>query len=118
MSYILNNITIRPPTSFHEANKTQSAQQQALNGAIGRDYFGSNKRQWSLGYKNVNPTDYIAIYNIYITYQGSAIAVPWQVSEGNYTITPTTVHVDLLDRGFSVPGSNYISDFTLILTEA
>jgi len=28
------------------------------------------------------------------------------------------VHIDLQERGFGVKGTDYISDFTLVLTEA
>lgn len=118
MSFLLASTAIRGPMSFDEGNDTQVAQQRALSGSIGRDYFGSNKRVWTLEYKNVNPTDYTTIYNIYQTYLATATAQTWEVTEANYPISQTSVHVDMQNRSFSVRGSSYISDFTLILTEA
>lgn len=117
MSYILNGSTIRRPTTFKETNSTQVAQQQGLDGTISRDYFGSNKRIWVLEYRNVNPTDYSTIKTIYDSYLTNASPKTWQVTETNYTISQTTVHIDLLERGFSIKGSDYLSDFTLTLTE-
>ena len=118
MSYILSGTTIRSPSSFKETNSTQVAQNRTLAGSITRDYFGSNKRVWSLDYTNVNPTDYTTIKTIYNTYLSTANALTWQVTETNYTVASTNVHVDLLERGFSIHGSDYLSDFTLTLSEA
>lgn len=118
MSFVLNGTTLKGPNSIQEDNSTQVAQQRTLSGAVGRDYFGSNKRVWTLEYRNANPTAYTTIQSIYTTYLSTATAMTWQSTEANYTIAATTVHVDLLTRGFSVRGASYISDFTLILTEA
>lgn len=118
MSYILDNTTIRSPHELREANSTQVAQNRTLDGAINRDYFGSNKRVWYLSYDNVNSSDYTTIKAIYDSYLANATAVDWQVTETNYTITPTTVHIDLVERSFGVKGEDYLSDFTLVLSEA
>ena len=117
MSYTLNAIDIRRPASFSESNSTQSAQNRTLDGSISRDYFGDNKRVWKLSYKHVNSADYLVIKSIYQGYLSNPEGVTWQVSETNYTIAETHVHVDLVDRGFSVKGTSYLSDFELILTE-
>lgn len=118
MPFILAGATIRNPLSIDESNDTQVAQQRTLSGAISRDYFGSNKRVWKLDFKNVNPIAWTVINNIYQSYLTTGTAQTWQVTEANYTIAQTNVHVDMKDRSFSVRGSSYISDFTLILTEA
>ena len=118
MSFLLSSTAIRNPYSISESNSTQVAQQRTLAGSIGRDYFGSNKRVWKLEFKNVNPTAWTVIDGIYRTYLSTASAVTWEVTEANYTISQTSVHVDMQNRSFSVRGSSYISDFTLILTEA
>jgi hypothetical protein len=85
---------------------------------VARDYFGSNKRVWKLTFKNVQPAEYTTIYTIYTTYLSTNIARTWQVTEANYTISQTNVHVDMPDRGFSAAGTTYLSDFELTLTEA
>lgn len=96
----------------------QYAQNKTLDGSVHRDYFGSLKRIWTLSFKNVNKTDYDVIRAIYNTYLSTATAVAWQVTETNYTIPATTVHLNLDNRGFSTKGTDYLSDFSLILTEA
>lgn len=118
MSYILSATTIRSPMAISEANSTQVAQQRTLSGAVNRDYFGSNKRVWTLQYRNTKKADYDTINTIYTAYLSSGTAVSWSSTETNYSIASTTVHIDLLQRGLSTPGTDYISDFDLVLTEA
>lgn len=118
MSYILSGSVLRSPHTFSEGNSTQFAQNRTLDGTKSRDYFGSNKRIWTLDYKNTNATDYATIKAIYDSYLANAVAKTWEVTETNYTVSSTNVHVDLVDRGFSIRGTDYLSDFSLILTEA
>lgn len=117
MAYILSATNIRRPTELEEENSTQVAQHRTLDGSYRRDYFGSKKRIWMLSYQNTNKTDYDTINTIYNTYITTGTAVSWQVTETNYTVSATTVHVDLRVRNFSIKGTDYISDFDLILTE-
>lgn len=118
MSYVLDGSTIRNPHEFSEGNSTQAAQNRTLDGSVNRDYFGSNKRVWTLNYTNTKKADYDTIKTIYDSYLSTGTAKSWQVTETNYTISATTVHVDLVERGFSIRGEDYLSDFTLTLTEA
>lgn len=118
MSFLLDATTIRKPQTMTERNSTQVAQHRTLAGSVTRDYFGSNKRVWVLQYRNTKKADYDTIKTIYQSYLSSGTAQAWQVTETNYTISATTVHIDLVERDFSVGGTDYISDFDLILTEA
>ena len=118
MAYTLSGTNIRNPLSVTESNGTQVAQQQTLSGAIGRDYFGSNKRVWELTYENTTPAAFTVINNIYQTYLSTATAVSWQISEAAYSVSATTVHIDLVQREFSVLGADYLASFSLILTES
>lgn len=118
MAYLLDAQTIRNPHSIDESNSTQYAQQRTLDGSIGRDYFGDNKRTWTLAYRNVKKTDYDTIKAIYDSYLANGTTKTWEVTETNYTVSSTSVHIDLVQRNFSISGSSYISDFDLILTEA
>lgn len=118
MAYLLDGTEIRSPHELSEKNDSQYAQNRTLDGQVNRDYFGDNKRIWRLQYRTVNATDYAAIRAIYDSYLASAIAKTWEVTETNYTVSATTVHIDLIERGFNVKGSDYLSDFDLILTEA
>lgn len=117
MSYLLAGSTIKAPQSITEDNSTQVAQNRTLDGSIHRDYMGSNKRRWVLDYENTKKADYDAIKAIYDSYLATGTAKSWQVTETNYAVSATTVHVDLVQRNFRVRGTDYISDFTLTLTE-
>lgn len=99
-------------------NNTQVAQNRTLDGSINRDYFGDNKRVWFLSYDNVNTTDQATIQAIYDAYLATSTAVDFEITETNYTVAPTTVHIDLVERSFGVKGEDYLSDFTLVLSEA
>lgn len=118
MGYVLDGTSIRRPNDLIETNDTQVAQQRTLSGAINRDYFGSNKRRWVLQYRNTNKTDYDVIKAKHTSYLSDAVAKTWEITETNYDVDQTNVHIDLQERGFSVKGTDYISDFDLILTEA
>lgn len=118
MAYLLAGSTIRAPHDFDVANSTQVAQNRTLAGSITRDYFGSNKRIWTLNYENTKTTDFTAIDNIYQSYLTTGTAQTWQITETNYAISSTNVHVDLVQRGFTIRGLDYLSSFTLTLTEA
>jgi hypothetical protein len=118
MSYLLGGVSIKRPQSMSETNNTQTAQNRTLSGAVTRDQFGSNKKVWSLDYANITKTDFDIINNLYQTYLSTGTAQTWQITETNYPISLTNVHVDLVSRGFKVGGNQYLSDFTLVLTEA
>lgn len=117
MAYLLDGSTIRRPTSIREENSTQLAQHRTLDGSIKRDYFGDNKREWILEYENTNPTDYATIKTIYDSHLSTGAAKTWEITETNYDVNSTTVHIDLKVRDFQIKGESYISSFTLILTE-
>lgn len=117
MAYLLDSSTIRAPYEIEETNSTQFAQQRTLKGTIGRDYFGINKRVWTLSYRNTKKVDYDTIYSIYASYLSIATGKSFESTESSYIIAATVVHIDLIDRKFSVRGSDYLSDFDLILTE-
>lgn len=118
MAYLLSGSTIRNPKSFDEQNSTQVAQNRTLGGSVTRDFFGSNKKVWILNYENVKTTDFSTINTIYQTYLSTGSTVTFQSTETNYTVASTSVHVDLQVRKFTVRGSDYLCNFTLILTEA
>lgn len=118
MAYTLDGTNIRSPHSMSEGNSTQFAQKRTLSGSVRRDYFGSNKKVWTLNYTNTNKTDYDVINTIYQSYLSTGSTKTWVITEANYSVSSTNVHLDLVQRGFSVKGEDYISDFDLILVEA
>lgn len=115
--YILDGSTIRRPSQISETNNTQVAQNRTLDGSYTRDYFGTNKRIWVLDFTTVKKADYDVIKAIYDSYLSTGTAKTWEVTETNYTISEVNVHVDLEERGFTIKGTDYLSDFTLTLTE-
>lgn len=118
MSYLLNGGAIKAPQDMQESNSTQYAQQRVLSGAVGRDYFGTNKKMWTLKYDTIQKADFDVINTAYQAYLTTGTPLAWQVTETSYPVAATTVHVDLPDRDFSVKGGSYLSDFTLTLIEA
>lgn len=118
MAFILNGTTIRRPKSIEVSNSTQVAENRTLSGSIRRDYFGSNKRVWKLQYDTLNTTDFSVLDTIYQSYLTTGSTKTWQITETNYTVSQTNVHVDIQVRNFNVPGSSYLSNITLILTES
>jgi len=120
MSWILGGTTIRKANAINEGNSTQMAQNRTLGGNINRDYFGNNKNIFTLTYENVNYTDWATINTIYQAFLNDKTARSFQITDTNYNGAATTArscHVDLLTRDFKIPGSSFLSDFVLILTE-
>lgn len=118
MPYILDGVNIRAPFEFTEGNNTQMAAHRTLDGGVSRDYFGSNKKNWSLSYRNTKKADHDVIRAIYESYLSTGQTKTWAVSETNYTISQTNVHIDLDERGFNIRGEDYLSDFDILLSEA
>lgn len=118
MAYLLDGTTIRNPLNIEETTVDMYAQQKTLSGAVGRDYFGSTKRVWMLDFINTKPADYTTIKTIVDAYKSTVTTKTFQSTEANYLIASTACHLDLTKRRFSASGTTYISDFTLILTEA
>lgn len=116
--YILDSTTIRSPITMNETNSTQIAEVRALDGSISRDLFGTNKRTWTLEYRNTKKSDYDTIKTIHTSYLTTGNTKTWQVTETNYAVSETSVHVDLQVREFETGGEDYISNFVLVLTEA
>jgi hypothetical protein len=117
MPYLLNGVTIKRPATMEESRSKQFAQHRMLEGSVCRDYFGSLKRSWTLKYNKVDPTDYNLILAQYNNYLDTCTTQSWEVTETNYPVSLTYVHVDFNKRGFKIPGSTYISGVELVLTE-
>lgn len=118
MSYVLSGVSIKRPQKIDASNSTQFAQNRVMNGSVARDLFGSNKRVWILEYRNVQPTDYDTIKAVHDNYLSNGVEVSWESTETNNTISETFVHVDIPERRFDVGGETYLSNFSVILTEA
>lgn len=116
--YLLDSTTIRRPHNMRVENSTQVAENRTLDGDVARDYFGKNKRIWTLTYENTKKSDYDTIKAIYDNHLSTGSTKTWEVTETNYSVSETNVHIDLQTREFRVSGSEYLSDFTLILKEA
>lgn len=118
MAYLLNGSEIKRPSEIQERDSKQYAQHKTLDATVSRDSFGSAKRIWVLTYKNCNAADYNIIKTIRDTYRSNDTVISWESTESNYTIAETWVHIDMDNRVIGVPGSDYLSDFSVTLTEA
>jgi len=121
MAFVLAGSDIRRPIKLQEKKLERYAQVQTLDGTINRDYYNSlvgTKRIWTLSYENATAAEYATIKTIYDTYKNTDTVQTWEVTETNYTVTSTNVHIDLIDREFSHAGTDYLSSFELVLTEA
>lgn len=121
MAFVLAGTEIRSPISIEERTTERYAQVQTLDGRIHRDYYNSlvgSKRVWVLAYRNTQPSEYDTIKTIYETYKNTDTVQTWEITEANYTVAQTNVHLDLIERKFGTPGSDYISEFELVLTES
>lgn len=118
MAYLLNGSSIKAPQRMSEENDTQHAEVRTMSGSRGVDMFGSNKRVWTLEYSNIQKADFDTINTLYQLYLSTGAALSWEVTETNYTVSATTVHVFLQERGFTVRSESYLSNFTLVLREA
>lgn len=118
MAYLLDSTTIRSPNNIDEETVDQFAQHKTLDGAVRRDYFGDTKRIWMFDYVNTNPTDLSTIKTIVDAYKSTGTTKTFESTETNYTIAETSVHLSLTKRVFRVKGTDYLSDFTLVMAEA
>ena len=118
MSYLLASTVIKRPKRILVKNDTQFAQQRTLKGNIGRDYFGDNKRVWLFEYPLITKADFDVIDAIYQSYLTLGTPKTFQSTETNYLVSSTLVHMDIPDRDFNVGGDQYISNFSMTLTEA
>lgn len=117
IAYILNGITIPMPHHISEENGTQYVQHRVIEGDINRDFFGNNKRVWTLQYRNSKKTNYDVIKSIYDHYLTSGQFATWEIQGDNYSVSETNVHIELPERHFSTAGRSYISDYELTLLE-
>lgn len=116
MAYLLGGVAIKRPTSMNWTRTSQYAQNKTLDGSVTRDYFGDDKNIWVLQYRNVSNSDYSAILARYDDY--IANGVRYFDSTGEAISIGTLVHVSVDTRSFNVGGTDYLGDFSLILTEA
>lgn len=116
--FILDGTQLKRPTKLSESDTDQYAQVRTLANTIGRDYFGAlGKRVWTLDYVTTTPSDYAVAKAIRDSFRSTATPKTWQVTEANYTVASVLVLIDLVQRKFSVGGTTYLSDYSLILTE-
>jgi hypothetical protein len=121
MAYVLGGVEIRNPMGVSEKKIERFSQVQTLDGRIHRDYYNSlvgTKHIWTLEYENATAAEYSAIKTIYDTYKNTDTVQTWEVTESNFTVAETNVHIDLIERKFSTPGTDYLASFQLILTES
>lgn len=92
-------------------------QQRPLVGDVNRAFFGSNKRTWVLAYENLPVSEYEVLKAIHDAYLLNGSTVSWEVTGNNYSVSETTVHVDLPLRDFKNQGIDYLSNIEVTLIE-
>lgn len=115
MSYLLGGTEIPRPQSMSVSRMSQYAQNKTLDGSVNRDYFGEDKLVFVLEYGNLLPADYTTLLGRYDEYIANGLR--FFDTTGEAVVYGTLVHVDLVPREYTVKGSSYISDTTLVLTE-
>lgn len=112
MSYTLGDITLKRPIRMFKQPIETSAKHITLDGTIKKDISG---RQWRyvLFFQYLTQAQVAQIISEY----DLKVARNFTVSDGSLSIGPTSVHIELGDREYSTPGSEYRENLTLNLEE-
>ena len=111
MSYLLNGIAIKTPTSFRRSLVEVEKSNTVLNGKKKRDFI-RQKYSYTLDIQNLTQTQYSQIISIV---QTKTIAT-FEVTETNLTIASVSVWVYIDGEDF-VKGGQYRENLTLIIEE-
>jgi len=112
MAYLLDGTTIKRPNSIKREPIEVAADHITISGKTKRD-ITARKYRYILSYKNISKTDADTLVTIY----NQKAVVTFQSTEANFPVSLRNVHVDIGDRDYLYPGSDYLSTFNLILTE-
>lgn len=110
-------VSIKRPNELVESRLPVMALQRTMAGSVATDQLNTGNRVWELTYRDVLKSDFDTINDIYQEYLGRDFTMSFQVIQSNYVVPRVQVHIDLQVRSFSVGGSSYLSNFSLILTE-
>jgi len=130
MAYLLDETIIKRPSNIRKEPIEVAADHITISGKTKRDItarkyryilsYGKTKRditarkyRYILSYKNISKTDADTLVTIY----NQKAVVTFQSTEANFPVSLRNVHVDIGDRDYLYPGSDYLSTFNLILTE-
>lgn len=112
MSYKLNGVTLPTPKELNRQLLETSKTVNTLSGGTKKD-ITNRKERYNLTYKYLTQAEVTTLLNIYNLEE----EVLFEVDETNLTISPTYVHVDISERGYSLRGVEYREDINLVLTE-
>jgi len=113
MSYQLGSITLPRPIRFEKIPVEISVKHTTLDGSLKKDIFG-RKYKYILYFQHLTQSEVTDILNEYNLQEIRTFSV----SDGNLTISPTDVHIEISRREHNVPGSDYREDLILVLEEA
>lgn len=112
MAFLLNSQTLARPQSVTDEPVEVAITHTTISGTAKRD-ISARKKRYILRYENISKSDadtILAIYNL-------KAVVKFEMTETNLTVSERDVLVDLSIRDYGVPGTSYLSNFNLILTE-
>ncbi len=111
MSYILGATTLPNPKEFFREPIEVSVENVSLEGRTTKDIF-KRKERFILRFQHLTPAQVASILSEYDV----ETTKDFEVTETNLTIAATPVHIRITPRDY-MKGSEYRSDFNLILTE-
>lgn len=112
MPYILNGTTLPNPKAFTREQVETSGTIVTINGATKKD-ITNRKERFILTYNMLSQANVQTILGIW----GGLTTVSFESTEASLMINPTTVHVEIAQRGYTTKGSDYREDLVIVLTE-
>ena len=112
MSYILESQTIARPQEISKEPVEVSSTHTTIGGVSKRD-ITSRKYRYILKYRGISKSDADTIMAIYALKD----IVTFESTEPTFTVSQRDVLVDIAPREYRFPGTSYLSDLDLILTE-
>jgi len=111
-TWTLGSITLPNPEGFTRRVAEKATYHEMINGTSKKD-ISSRKEIYTLQYGRLSQADIaqiLAQFNLFQT-------LSFSVTDGDMEIAATEVHVDIQQRDYNTPGSEFREDVTIILTE-
>lgn len=105
-------ITLPNPQGYSRKELEKAVYHEMINGASKKD-ISNRKAQFVLNYFRRTQAEIASIMALY----NQGVTAIFEVSDGELSIGPTEVHIDIDNRNYNTKGSEFREDFNLILTE-
>lgn len=110
--FILGGITLPSPQGFRKSPILIGADVETMSGKTRRDYV-RKKYRYTLMYSKLTQTEMIDILSLWN--QNNTLF--FSVDEGSLQIASVEVLMDMSDREYNTPGSEFREDLEVTLTE-